>query len=303
MKIIFFGTSEIGVPILETLQKHFEVTAVVTSPDKPVGRKQVLSPSPISNTAERLGIFTYKPEKVKNNPEFLHQLKQHSADIFVVVSYGKILPLELLNIPKFKTVNVHFSILPAYRGPAPVQFALLNGETKTGTTIFVLDELVDHGPILATAEIEIDPKDTNITLQSKLSQLSCEIIVDVLEKYESSQITPQEQDHDLATPSKMIRKEDGLINWQESAEQIHNRWRAYQPWPGIYTTWQGKTLKILRCEPANQSDLAPGQINNDIIGCGKNTALKLIEVQLEGKNPVDIQSFLNGYPDFKNYQL
>ncbi len=303
MKIVFFGTSEIGVPILETLQKHFEVAAVVTSPDKPVGRKHILSPSPISNTAERLGIFTYKPEKVKNNSQLLRQLKQHGADIFVVVSYGKILPLELLDIPKLKTVNVHFSILPAYRGPAPVQFALLNGETKTGTTIFILDEQVDHGPILATAEIDIAPDDTNITLQSKLSQLSCDIIVDVLEKYESSQITPTEQNHDLATPSKLISKEDGIVNWNESAQQIYNRFRAYQPWPGIYTTWQGKTLKILACKPEANSNLAPGLTIDGLVGCGNSSALKLLTVQLEGKNPTDIRAFLNGYPNFKSSQL
>ncbi len=300
MRIIFFGTSEIGVPILETLQKHFEIAAVVTSPDKPTGRKQVLSPSPISNTAERLGIFTYKPEKVKNNSELLHQLNQHGADIFVVVSYGKILPLELLDLPKLKTVNVHFSILPAYRGPAPVQFALLNGETKTGTTIFVLDEQVDHGPILATAEIEIDPNDTNITLQSKLSQLSCDLIIDTLKKYAAGIITPEEQNHDLSTSSKMISKEDGLVNWNDSAQKIYNRFRAFQPWPGIYTTWQGKTLKILACEPVTDSDLTPGQTIDGLVGCGENSALRLLKVQLEGKNPVDINDFLNGYPDFKS---
>lgn len=304
MKIVFFGTSEIGAPILENLAKHHEVVAVVTSPDKPVGRKQILSPSPIANLAERLKIFTYKPEKVKNNPDFLLTLKQHAADLFVVVSYGKILPLELLDIPPLKTINVHFSLLPKYRGPAPVQFALLNGETVTGTTIFILDELVDHGPVLATKEIAIDPHDTNITLQSKLAQLSSDLLIEVLPKYEAGEITPVEQNHDEATGSKIITKEDGKIDWTQDAQEIYNRWRAFQPWPGIYTSWQGKLLKILECEPGPESTtLQPGQTQDNLVGCGGGSTLKLTTVQLEGKNPVSIDDFLNGHPDFKSSQV
>ncbi len=296
MKIVYFGTSEIGIPILSALKKHHQVLAVVTTPDKPVGRKQVLSPSAIANEALRLNLPVLKPTKVKNNPEFLEELKKFEADIFVVVSYGKILPVDLLDIPPLKTINVHFSLLPKYRGPAPVQFALLNGETKTGTSIFILDELVDHGPILAMQELDIDPNDTNISLQSKLAIASADLILETLPNYESGKIEPQVQNHDIATGSKIISKEDGKINWDQTAQEIYNQFRAYQPWPGIYTSWQGKILKILDCRPHTESTA-------ETITCGNNTYLQLITVQLEGKNPVSIKDFLNGYPDFNSKTL
>ena len=296
MKIVYFGTSEIGIPILSALKKHHQVLAVVTTPDKPVGRKQVLSPSAIANEALRLNLPVLKPTKVKNNPEFLEELKKFEADIFVVVSYGKILPVDLLDIPPLKTINVHFSLLPKYRGPAPVQFALLNGETKTGTSIFILDELVDHGPILAMQELDIDPDDTNISLQSKLAITSADLILETLPNYESGKIEPQVQNHDLATGSKIISKEDGKINWDQTAQEIYNQFRAYQPWPGIYTSWQGKILKILDCRPHTES-------STETIDCGNKTYLRLITVQLEGKNPVSIKDFLNGYPDFNSKTL
>lgn len=304
MKIIYFGTSEIGLPILEALLEHHEVVAVVTSPDKTVGRKQILTPSPIANLAERKHLTTYKPTKVKNNPDFLLTLKQHAADLYVVVSYGKILPLELLDQPPLKTINVHFSLLPNYRGPAPVQFTLLNGETKTGTSIFILDELVDHGPLLATAEIAIEPTDTNITLQSKLAQLSSDLLIETLPKYENSQITPVVQNHEEATTTKIITKEDGKVNWQDTNQQICNRFRAFQPWPGIYTTWEDKSLKIIDCVPSSEPiTLQPGQVQQNLVGCGENTVLELKTIQLEGKNPTSITDFLNGYPNFANSQL
>ncbi len=304
MKIIYFGTSEIGLPILEALLEHHEVVAVVTSPDKAVGRKQILTPSPIANLAERKHLTIYKPNKVKNNPDFLLTLKQHAADLYVVVSYGKILPLELLDQPPLKTINVHFSLLPKYRGPAPVQFTLLNGETKTGTSIFILDELVDHGPLLATAEIAIEPTDTNITLQSKLAQLSSDLLIEILPKYENSQITPTVQNHEEATSTKIITKEDGKVNWQETNQQIYNRFRAFQPWPGIYTTWEGKSLKIIDCVPSSEPiPLQPGQVQQYLVGCGENTVLELKTIQLEGKNPTSITDFLNGYPQFGSSQL
>ncbi len=304
MKIIFFGTSEIGRPILQKLIEKHEVLAVITSPDKPVGRKQILTPSPIATLAEENNLTTIKPEKVKNNSEFIETLRDFDADIFIVVSYGKILPLELLSIPPLKTINVHFSLLPRYRGPAPVQFALLNGETKTGSTIFILDELVDHGPILGTVELDILPDDTNPTLQHRLAESSSDLLLDILPKYQSGVITPQEQNHELATPTKIISKDDGRIDWKETAKQIHNKWRAYQPWPGIYTEWDGKLLKIIECAVNDESTTFPvGTTQDDLVSCGDNTTLKLITVQLEGKNSSPIKDFLNGHPKFKSTQL
>jgi methionyl-tRNA formyltransferase len=173
-------------------------------------------------------------------------------------------------------------MLPKYRGPSPVQTALLNGDTNTGTSIFILDEAVDHGPILATKVAAIDPDDTNITLQAKLAAISSELLLDTLPKYQAGQITPQEQSHGQATSAKMISKEDGLIDWSNPAQQIYNQFRAYQPWPGIYTIWQDKKLKILDC-----------RLSED------KSTLELITVQLEGKNPTSIKDFKNGYPNFE----
>lgn len=319
MKVVYFGTSDVGLPILNALVEKHEVVLVVTSPDAPVGRKQILTPSPIAEFAAEHNLKLEKPLKVKNNPEFLELLKTYDADIFIVVSYGKILPQELLDIPKLKTLNVHFSLLPKYRGAAPIQYALLNGEIKTGTTIFVLDAEVDHGPVLAQAEFNIDPDDTFASLASELSVISAEMLTAILPDYESGKLLPQEQDHNQATFAKIIKKEDGKIDWNKSAEQIYNMWRAYNTWPGIFTTWnvnsQSKQIKILECLL-----LSPDQVTNleiltrpkgtvsveeglTYVTCGESSVLLLLQVQLEGKNPTNMQDFVRGYKDFNGSVL
>lgn len=304
MRILFFGTSNVGLPILEALandQRH-EVIHVVTSPDAKVGRKQELVATPIANLAASLQIPTSKPESVKNNPEFLKFLKTLNADIFIVVSYGKILPAELLNIPQFKTINVHFSLLPKYRGASPIQYALLNGETKTGTTIFILDELVDHGPVLVSQDLAIDPTDTFPTLAEKLSALSADLLIDMLPKYEAGSVTPQPQNHDDATFTKLIKKDHGRIDWStQTAAEIVNMLRAYTPWPGIWTTWQGQdNFKILKAEVT--LDIVP-QPTANIITCADNTFLRLLEVQPPGKKPMSMRDFMNGQKDFQPQDL
>lgn len=308
MRIVFFGTSDVGLPILEALQSQHEIIHIVTSPDSKVGRRQEMTATPIAQFAEKHSIATSKPEKVKNNPDFIEFLKTLSADIFVVVSYGKILPAELLEIPKLKTINVHFSLLPKYRGPAPIQFALMNDETTTGTTIFVLDELVDHGPVLAQKEIAVDSQDTFITLAEKLSHLSADLILGVLPKYLSGEIIPKEQDHSLATKSEIILKEHGKINWeQKTAQEIYNIYRAFTPWPGIWTTYQNEVFKIISCAPFEvPENPLPGELfemPEDIIPCRNNTFLKLLEVQIAGKNKMTMKDFLNGHPNFRTQDL
>lgn len=297
MKIVFFGTSPVGLPILETLSLQHEIVLTVTSPDAKVGRKQLLTPSAIAQLAESKNLPVAKPVKVKNNPELLEQLRELAADIFVVVSYGKILPAELLDIPRLKTVNVHFSLLPKYRGPAPIQFALLNGDVSTGTTIFVLDELVDHGPILARQECAIDPHDTFATLSEKLSAVSATLISQTLPQYEAGEIVPTSQNHDEATTTRIITKDDGRINWQEhTAQEIYNQYRAFNPWPQIWTTYRGETFKIISCRPTDNP--AP-----DAAPCQNNTYLQLIEVQPAGKTKMTMADFLNGHPDFSYSDL
>lgn len=298
MKIVFFGTSEVGVPALEALVKNHEVIQVITSPDGLVGRKQEPTATPIATFTVQHNLPLQKPASVKT-PEFLDFLRSLAADIFIVVSYGKILPAELLSIPRLKTINVHFSLLPLYRGAAPIQYALLNGETETGTTIFVLDEQVDHGPILDQAKLNIKPDDNFQTLAPKLAQLSADLLIDVLPKYESGQLVPQEQNHDAATTTNLITKDDGRVDWNHIASQIYNQYRAFSSWPGIWTTWDDKVFKILECQPtAVIEEVQPGQIHDNLVACGGGSQLELITVQLEGGSPMPISDFLRGRPEF-----
>ncbi|MCL5774969.1 MAG: methionyl-tRNA formyltransferase [Patescibacteria group bacterium] len=301
MKIVFFGTSNVALPVLETLYQHHDIAAVVTSPDAATGRKQTFSESPVSVLAKEMDLELLKPQKVKGNLEFINQLKNYRADIFVVVSYGKILPLEVINLPPHKTLNVHFSLLPKYRGASPIQGALLRGENQTGTSIFVLDEKMDTGPIVVQKSFPIDPDDNFITLSQKLATFSAKLLLDALPGYASGDIIPLTQDDSLATYTKVIGKQDGLVNWQNSAFQIYNQFRAYYPWPGVWTEWNGKKLKILDCQPmeAKSPALEPGTVQKDgLASCGQNTILKLGIVQLEGKNQTSVKDFLNGYPQF-----
>lgn len=300
MRIVFFGTSDVGLPILEALAKEHEIIQVVTSPDAFVGRKQELRATPIADLANELKIPIQKPEQVKNNPEFLDFLKELNADIFIIVSYGKILPLELLDIPPLKTINVHFSLLPKYRGAAPIQYALLNGETTSGTTIFILDEKVDNGPILVKKELGIEAADTFSTLAQKLANLSAELLIDLLPKYAAGEITPEEQNHDEATFTKLIKKEHGRIDWAKPAQETFNMWRAYTPWPGIWTTWKNENFKILQLKVIE----SPTDDNiSETIKCGSNTYLLLEEVQPAGKKPMTMKDFMNGAKDFKMEDL
>lgn len=301
MKIVFFGTSNVALPVLETLYQHHDMAAVVTSPDAATGRKQAFSESPVSVLAKEMDLELLKPQKVKGNLEFINQLKNYNADIFVVVSYGKILPLEVINLPPHKTLNVHFSLLPKYRGASPIQGALLRGESQTGTSIFVLDEKMDTGPIVVQKSFPIDSDDNFITLSQKLANFSAKLLLDALPQYASGEIIPLPQDDSLATYTKIIGKQDGLVDWQSSASQIYNQFRAYYPWPGVWTEWNGKKLKILDCQPmeAESPVLEPGTVQKDgLVCCGQGTTLKLGIVQLEGKNQASVKDFLNGYPQF-----
>ncbi len=295
MRIVFFGTSEVGLPVLDALFKAHEIVHIITSPDSKKGRHQESSPTPIAKYAQQHNIPVSKPEKVKNNPKIFELLNSLQADIFVVVAYGKILPINLLEIPPLKTINVHFSLLPKYRGPAPIQFAILNGETRTGTTIFILDELVDHGQILTAQAMDIAPNDTFTTLSNKLSIISAGLILTTLLEYQAGTITPQEQNHSMTSQTSIISRADGEVNFKEStAQEIYNRFRAFTPWPGIWVKYKNEPLKILSCSPD------PNPTTNNLITCKDNTFLRIDSVQLPGKNPTTMKDFLNGHQDF-NY--
>ena len=306
MRIVFFGTSNVALPILETLHQHHDVVLAVTAPDAKVGRKQELQESPVSVLAQEMDIEVLKPVTVKHNQEFLLKLRTVNADIFIVVSYGKILPLEIINLPKYKTLNVHFSLLPKYRGSSPIQYALMNGEKETGTSIFVLDEKMDTGPVVVQEKINIEPDDNFITLSQKLSYLSAKSLLNSLPKYFSGEIVPEKQNDSLATYTKIINKENGKIDWETSAFEIYNKFRAFYPWPGIWTTWNGKKIKILDCEPfvyESGSSRCGEFREGTLVVCGNDTCLKLKIVQLEGKTTVPIQSFVNGYSQIEGSML
>ncbi len=304
MKIVFFGSSNVALPVLELLHEQYEIVLVVTTPDAKVGRKQTLSPSPVGLLAEDLKLPQFKPDKL-NDPEVVEKLTQAGSDIFIVISYGNIIPEVILNIPPHKSLNIHPSLLPKYRGPTPMPAALLNGDTETGTTIMLMDKEMDHGPILAQKSIPIDSDDTFLTLQDKLSKLSAHVLVDVLPSYINGDLKPTEQDHSQATYCGMMTKANGKIDWQKSATEIYNQFRAYYPWPGIWTTWNGQILKITFCSPIlNTTEASPGTVlDGGQVAAGSGTILQIHQLQLAGKNENDIQSFLNGYKNFTQSTL
>lgn len=304
MKMVFFGTADVAVPILNALNHAHQVIAVITSPDAPVGRKQVLTPSPVAIAASTLGLPILKPTKVKDNPELYEQLRKMDADIFIVVAYGKILPKKVIDLPELKTVNVHFSLLPKYRGAAPIQYTLLNGESVTGTTLFVLDERMDTGPVLSQKEMAVEENDDYHTLSEKLSKLSITALIETLPAYQQGVLLPYPQNESNATYTRLISKDDGMVNWRNSSDQIYNQHRAFKNWPGIWTTWNGETLKIIGCVISPiKTELAPGTVHEDIIACGNGTALHLSAVQAAGGTKQSYSDFLRGHPNFNGSQL
>ncbi len=307
MRIIFFGTSNVALPILEMLHQHHDIAAVVTQPDAPVGRKKEMTESPVSVLANEMELKIFKPTTVKANNELLEDLTKLAADIFIVVSYGKILPAEIINLPPLKTLNVHFSLLPKYRGASPIQFALLNGDKETGTTIMLMDSELDHGQILAQEKHTIDPDDNYISLSQNLAHVSAELLKKTLPEYALGKINPLEQDHTVATLTKIISKQDGRVDWSKSADQIYHQFIAYYPWPGIWTTWNGKNLKITDCldlvDKSNGPELPGAVLNGGKVVCSNNSIIQINRLQLEGKIETDIQSFLNGYKNFAGSKL
>ena len=304
LKFIFWGTEKFARDILKILiDNDYIPLLVITPPDKKVGRKQILTASPVKLLALENNIEIAQPEKIKKNKAFYKKITDSEAELSIVAQYGKILPLDILNIPFYKSINVHGSILPKYRGAAPVQFALLNGEKNTGVTLIQMDEKMDHGPILATQELKIESNDTTVTLLDKLAILGGYLLTKTLPAYLDDDVELEKQIHEEATFTKMIKKEDGLIDWDENAEKIYNKFQAYFPWPGIYTFLEGKRLKILNTEfIEKEHQYKAGEIifeNKNLYIAAKKDLLKINELQLEGKKAMSAESFIQGY---KRYQ-
>ncbi len=302
MKIVFMGTAELSCASLEKLAGTFSVAAVVTQPDKPRGRDLKLQFSPVKILAEKLNLPVVQPVKARDE-KFISELRGLQPDLIVVVAYGQILPQAILDLPKFGCVNVHTSLLPKYRGAAPIQSAILNGETETGVTIMKMDAGLDTGEIISQARTPILPEDNSQTLHDRLAQLGAELLVETIPDYVAGKIPPKPQPAEGASYAAKIKREDGRIDWSEPAEKILNRLRAFTPWPGAFTFLKTESklqlLKIWKAEVAGDNG-QPGTVlsadkNGIVVACGKN-ALRILELQREGGRRMGAQEFLAGHP-------
>ena len=300
MKLVFCGTPRFAVPSLERLaEAGFDLRLVVTQPDRPQGRGMELAAPPVKQSAIKLGLPVLQPEKIKKNEEFQRRLEELKPDAIIVVGYGRIIPLWMLKLPPYGNINVHGSLLPRYRGAAPIQWAIASGERVTGVTTMHLNEGLDTGDILLQEKLEIRPDETSVTLAPKLAGLGAELLVKTLHALRDKKIVARPQDHSLASLAPLLTKEDGLVNFNRTAQEIHNRLRGFQPWPGAYTQFRGKNLKFIsvRPTPARSKD-DPGRlsISGELhVSCGGGTVLQLLELQPEGKKPMSAREFVNGY--------
>jgi methionyl-tRNA formyltransferase len=301
MKLVFCGTPQFAVPTLERLaEAGFNMQVVVTQPDRAVGRGLELTAPPVKQSALRLGLPVIQPEKIKKNEEFQAQLKSLQPDAIIVVGYGRIIPPWMLELPRYGNINVHASLLPKYRGAAPIQWAIAKGEKITGVTTMLLNEGLDTGDILLQREIQVEEEDTSVTLAPRLAALGADLLLETLPRLEQGKITPTPQDHAHATLAPILTKEDGLIDFNRTAMEIHNRLRGFQPWPGAYTRFRGKNLKLIAVKPAvapSALEAAELRIEGDrlFVGCGNGTALELVQLQPEGKKAMTAREFINGY--------
>lgn len=303
MKLVFCGTPQFAVPSLERLAAAgFEIQLVVTQPDRPVGRGMELAAPPVKQSALKLGLPVVQPEKIKKNEEFQAQLKALQPDAIIVVGYGRIIPTWMLELPRHGNINVHASLLPKYRGAAPIQWAIANGETVTGITTMLLNEGLDTGDILLQRRMAIENEDTAMTLAPRLATMGADLLVETLHGLEQQKITPVAQDNSQATLAPILTREDGLVDFNRTAEEIVNRFRGFQPWPGAYTRFRGNGLKLTRIRPSGTvGRIDPGQIrvveDHLFVLCGKETGsvAELLEVQPEGKKAMTAREFMNGY--------
>ncbi len=299
MILVFCGTPRFAVPTLEKLiEAGHSVPLVVTQPDRPRGRGMEVAVSPVKEAALRLNLPVTQPDRIKNNDDFRAQLIALKPDAIIVVGYGRIIPQWMIDLPRHGNLNLHASLLPKYRGAAPIQWAIANGESVTGVTTMHIDAGLDTGDVLLQREVPVTSDDTAETLAPRLAAIGADLMVETLRGLESGQIRPVPQDHAQATLAPILKKEDGRIEFKRTATEIFNRMRGFQPWPGAYTVFKGKTLQVRQaCQHPGR--LAPGEIAVDgtrlLVGCGRDTALELLELQVEGKRRMSAADFINGY--------
>ena len=296
--LVFCGTPRFAVPTLEALvHAVFTVRLVVTQPDKPSGRGLALRLSPVKQSALALNLPVTQPESIKNNSEFRSQLASINPDAIIVVGYGRIIPQWMIDLPRLGNINLHASLLPKYRGAAPIQWAIARGETITGVTTMRIDAGLDTGDILLQREMPIGATDTAETLAPALAAAGADLIVETLRALQAGRIEARPQDDSQASLAPIMKKEDGRIDFQLSAPEIRNRMRGFQPWPGVFTSFRGKNLHLWDAALSERS-LVPGELLAEddrlFIGCAEG-ALEVLEVQLEGKKRMAARDFMHGY--------
>lgn len=306
MKIVFCGTPSFAVPTLRAvLRAGHDVPLVVTQPDRPKGRGMTLIAPPVKEAALAAGLAVVQPEKIKKNEEFRAQLESLAPDVILVVAYGRIIPKWMLELPRFGNLNLHGSLLPKYRGAAPIQWAVANGEPETGVTTMRLDEGLDTGDILLQRKLTLAPDQTSEDVYPLLAEMGAALMVETLEGLGAGTITPRKQDDAQATHAPILTRDDGRMDFHERAMRLYNRWRGFQPWPGAWTLLNGKKLAAQRLMPFDAGSLADGpeepgtlrvQDGKMFVRCGHGTWLELVEVQLEGKKRLAAAEFLRGHP-------
>lgn len=300
MKVVFMGTPDFAVPVLEALIKNHNVVAVVSQPDKPKGRGKKLQPTPVKAVAEANNIPVYQPERIKDD-EFIDFLETIEADIYVVVAYGQLLSQRILDIPKYGCVNVHGSLLPKYRGAAPIQWSIINGEEKTGITIMYMVRKCDAGDMILKREIEIDPEDTYETLHDKMAPVGAEALIDALNLIEKGEVKAEKQDNSLSCYASMITKDMGIIDWSKSSKEIKNKIRGFNPVPAAYTKYDDDVLKIFK------ADIVEGYENGEIgeilvvdkkhgftVKTGDG-AIMITEIQAKGGKRMNCADYMRGH--------
>jgi methionyl-tRNA formyltransferase len=295
MRIIFIGTTEFGIPTLEKLKAQHELVLVISQPDRPFGRKKELTPPPVKVWALKNNIQVLQSENISNLKALIEEAK---PDLSIVAAYGQIIPKNILDIPKFKSINIHGSLLPKYRGASPIQATILNLEPEAGITLIQMDEKMDHGPMLAKSSIKLNSTETFPELYKKLADLAASLIEKTLPDFFEGKIRPEEQLHERATFCKMIKRDDAKIDWSKPAKQIDAMVRAYNPEPGTWTTLDGKTIKILKTSIINDHKIElPGKIyfhQSQLAVKTLDNSLIIAQIQPEGKSVMSGKDFLNG---------
>lgn len=310
--IIYFGTEQFAAEILTALINcgKFKIKLVVTQPDRPTGRQQIIQKSPVKQVAEKYNIDIAQPankeelEKVMSNKIFSKPSEIENLKLNIICQYGLIIPANIIDAPKMGSLNIHPSLLPKYRGASPIQSAIINGESKTGVTIMVMDEKMDHGNILAQQELPIMPNDTFPTLHDKLLEIAKSLIVETAQKWIKQSITSIAQNHDNATFCKMLTRENGHIDWNKSAQEIYNLYRGLQPWPGIWTTANGQRIKLLKIALSKKTSKI-GEVcfeDNKMFVGTPSGSIEIIELQPEGKNPMPAIVWKNGYNNISKFE-